>query len=198
MLIRIGRLQIIRDVLRPVLIPPEYHFEGLTFAFCTSCRDYSLWLGATMIFPHGGEAPDPSSDLPKAVREIYEEARRIVSLSPRASAALLRLAIQRLTNDILGQNKGKDLDDSIKKLVAKGLPIKIQKSLDIVRVIGNNAVHPGTIDFDSDDATHVVTMFDLVNLIAESMITQSNTINKLYDSLPENARRAITNRDWNT
>src|SRR5690242_4066170 len=77
--------------LQTPLNSPEYHFEGLTFAFCSFCRDYSLWHGATMIFPLGGAAPTPNPDLPNGEKEIYEEARSIVSLSPKTSAALLRL-----------------------------------------------------------------------------------------------------------
>ena len=38
-----------------------------------------------MIFPLGGAAPTPNPDLPNGVREINEEARSIVSLSPKAS-----------------------------------------------------------------------------------------------------------------
>ena len=159
-------------------------------------KDYSLWRGATMIFPLGGAPPTPNPDLPNGVREIYEEARSIVSLSPKASAALLRLAIQHLTNDILKEDKGKSLDENIKKLVENGLPVTIQKSLDILRVIGNNAVHPGYIDFnEQDNTTIVLAMFNLVNIIVDHMITRPNNINKLYDSLPEDVRSAIKRRD---
>ena len=63
----------------------------------------------------------------------------------------------------------------------KGLPPKIQQALDIVRVIGNNAVHPGQIDL-RDDRSTAMRLFELVNLIAEVMITQQKEVEKLLVS----------------
>jgi hypothetical protein len=41
------------------------------------------------------EGPPPNPDLPDDLMLDYEEASKIVSLSPRGSAVLLRLAIQK-------------------------------------------------------------------------------------------------------
>ncbi len=60
---------------------PEYHFEGLTFAFCTSCRDYSLWLGATMIFPHGGA---PLSQNPRYPRRTIVQSNTAKAICPKS------------------------------------------------------------------------------------------------------------------
>lgn len=54
---------------------------------------------------------------------------------------------------VVGQ-KGKRIDDDIANLVRQGLDVKVQKALDVVRVVGNNAVHPGEI-LDDDKATAV-------------------------------------------
>lgn len=134
----------------------------------------------------------PHPDLSEDVRADYEEARDIEARSPRGATALLRLALKKLTI-ALGQ-KGKDLNENIKKLVERGLPVGVQKSLDLVRVIGNNAVHPGQIDLrdDHDTATR---LFGLVNFIAEKMIAEPREIEKLYGKLPETARDQIEARD---
>ncbi|MFC1548701.1 DUF4145 domain-containing protein [Candidatus Omnitrophota bacterium] len=170
--------------------------EGLVgdvqIAYCIHCRKYSLWREEKMIYPSGGAAPLPNNDLPEDIKKDYEEARAIVALSPRGAAALLRLAIQKLCAH-LGE-KGKNINDDIASLVKKGLPVKIQKALDIVRVVGNGAVHPGQIDLKDDEKT-ASELFSLINLIAEVMITQPKSIDALYDKLPENKKTAIDDRD---
>src|SRR5690348_4056488 len=92
----------------------------------------------------------------------------IYSRSPRGAAALLRLAIQKLCIE-LGE-PGKNLNTDIGSLFRKGLPVTVQQALDAVRVIGNEAVHPGQIDF-ADTPEITGTLFNLVNFIAEKMIS---------------------------
>ena len=164
----------------------------LDVAHCQQCNSYSLWLNEKMIYPVSGTAPLPNPDLPSEIRADYDEARSISSLSPRGSAALLRLAIQKLCVH-LGE-KGKDLNQDIANLVKKGLPQRIQQALDIVRVIGNNAVHPGQIDL-TDDVETAGKLFGLVNIIAEVMITSPKQIESLYASLPPGQKEAIAKRD---
>lgn len=147
-----------------------------------------------MIYPVSGNAPLPHQDLPWELKRDYEEARNVVSVSPRSAAALLRLLIEKLTDHILGDEKGKDLNDNISNLVKKGLPSRIQESLDILRVIGNNVLHAGQIDIKDDQST-ALKLFDLVNLITDYMITKQGQINKLYDSLPDDAKKNIEKRD---
>ena len=127
-----------------------------------------------MIHPSGGNTPLPHPDLPQEIKEDYEEARSVFSKSPRSCRALLRLTIQKLTNMILGENKKKNLSDNIQLLVKAGLQSDIHKALDIVRVIGNNAVHPGQIDVDSMETASK--LFRLVNLIVQQVITEPKEI----------------------
>jgi hypothetical protein len=132
--------------------------------------------------------------MPDDVRETYVEARRIVSLSPRSAAALLRVSIEKLVNDILGSQKGKDLNESIGILVDKGLHVDIQQSLDYLRVTGNNAVHPlGVIDVD--DYNTAISSFGLVNLVVENRITGPNQIHSYSNSLPQGIKENIDKRD---
>jgi hypothetical protein len=65
----------------------------------------------------------------------------------------------------------------------------------VVRVIGNNAVHPGQIDLQDDPAI-ANALFGLVNLIAQQMITDRKEAEALYnDLLPAAQREAIEKRD---
>lgn len=161
-------------------------------SLCYNCNEVALWVNDRLIHPVTGTAPEANSDLPADIRADYNEASAILALSPRGAAALLRLAIQKLCKE-LGQ-PGKDLNTDIRSLVAKGLPSKVQQALDTVRVIGNNAVHPGAIDLRDDRAT-AETLFRLVNLIAEKLISEPKHIDEMYGGLPSGALKAIEARD---
>jgi hypothetical protein len=130
--------------------------------------------------------------MPETVRTDYEEAREIAGASPRAAAALLRLAIQKLCIE-LGES-GENINDDIANLVRKGLPVEIQQALDIIRVIGNNAVHPG--ELQSDDVADVASsLFELTNQIVEERVSRPRKLQALFDRLPQGARDAIEKRD---
>ena len=149
-----------------------------------------------MLYPIGGSAEFPNSDLPDDIKNDFEEARNIVGLSPRGAAALLRLCIQKLCI-CLGE-KGKDLNNDIGNLVQQGLPEKVRQALDTVRVIGNNAVHPGQLDI-SDDFETAHKLFVFVNLITNYLITQPKLIDEVYtEKVPEGAKTAIEKRDGGT
>lgn len=134
----------------------------------------------------------PHPDMPEAVKADYQEARDIVNVSPRGAAALLRLSIQKLCV-ALGENEG-SIDKDIKSLVGKGLPVGIQQALDVVRVVGNNAVHPGELTTD-DIAEVSISLFELINAIVEERIARPRALEELYLRLPEGARNAIERRD---
>ncbi len=143
---------------------------------CFNCKDISIWIYDRLVYPQRGEAALVNPDLPSDIRRDYDEASSILDLSPRGAAALIRLAIQKLCKE-LGQS-GKDLNADIGVLVADGLDVRIQKGLDVVRVVGNNAVHPGQMDLRDDRATAEI-LFRLLNLIAEKMISEPRHIDQI-------------------
>ena len=166
--------------------------KDMLVGLCDHCSKITLWLKKEMLFPSRPSVPIPNGDLDSEIKKDYNEAAEIVEKSPKAAAALLRLAIQKLCKQ-LGEN-GENLNNDIGKLVKKGLPQKIQKSLDIVRVIGNESVHPGQINLEDNKET-AYKLFDLINLIANTMITQPKEIDNLYDTLPKEKLEGITERD---
>jgi len=165
--------------------------DWLAVSICEHCQGATLWLSEKMIHPNRGSAPLPNPDMPADVKQEYEEAATIAALSPKAAAALLRLAIQRLCVHLGAE--GRNINADIGSLVKQGLPEMVQKSLDIVRVIGNNAVHPGQID--ADDAEVVGHLFHLANIITETMISTPARVGALYANLPKTALDAIAKRD---
>ncbi|WP_185735992.1 DUF4145 domain-containing protein [Burkholderia cepacia] len=170
-------------------------------ALCDHCQQSSLWLAekisvdvaaGRMIHPPLLLAPAAHPDMPEAVKADYEEARAIAQASPRGASALLRVCIEKLCTELKAE--GKTINDQIGFLVAHGMPVQIQRALDGVRVIGNNAVHPGKME-PEDVADVSLTLFKLVNLIVENRITQPRMVDEVYAGLPAGALDGIEKRD---
>lgn len=169
-----------------------YYLNNVDISECYNCDKLALWVGDQMVWPHANEAPPPHPELPEEVAADYSEAGDIVNASPRGAAALLRLVIQKLCRH-LGE-LGKNINDDIASLVKKGLDPRVQQMLDVVRVIGNNAVHPGEIDL-RDDRETAERLFVLVNLITDIMIAQPKAIQDMYGKLGSGPLEAIAKRD---
>lgn len=165
------------------------------FRICHQCEKATFWFDGKLMYPNSGSAPLPNQDLPEDIKADYLEASSILGSSPRGAAALLRLCVQKLCK-ALGK-PGKDINADIGSLVQDGLPIRIQQALDVVRVVGNEAVHPGTIDLNDKPET-AASLFNLINMIANDRITQPREIEALYSALPEGKLEGIKKRDGNT
>ncbi len=159
---------------------------------CMECQDLAVWIYDRLVWPAMVTVPEPNLDMAPDIIADYREAAEIYGISPRGAAALLRLCIQKLCAQV-GES-GQNLNTDIGSLVAKGLDGRIAKALDIVRVIGNEAVHPGQMDL-KDNSEIASELFRLVNMIADTMITKPKEIERLYQSLPEAKRAAIEQRD---
>jgi len=171
-----------------------WHVNNAQLSDCFVCKKVAVWVGGRLRFPVvNAEVPEPNEDLPGDIRRDYVEAGEIVSASPRAAAALLRLAIEKLCAHLL-EREGAKINTMIGDLVTRGLSPMIQRALDVVRVVGNEAIHPGSIDLRDDQAT-AMQLFGLVNLIAEQMITQPKHVMALYGTLPPDKIAGIEQRD---
>lgn len=174
---------------------PNYNFDELdklSISTCQKCNKYHIWHNDKMIVPTNSPIPMPLEDMPEVVKELYIEARDVYPVSYKSACALLRLAVQHLCKE-LGE-KGNNINDDIGSLVSKGLPERIQKALDIVRVVGNNAVHPGVMS-EEDTKEYAQKMFKLLNIIVDDRILQPKEIDDLFDGLPEGVKNSIARRD---
>ncbi|MFL9837793.1 DUF4145 domain-containing protein [Flavobacterium sp. ST-75] len=175
------------------LVTTAYQLKNTFIAKCAHCQEVSIWINQKMTYPLTGNIEAANPDLPENIKYDYNEAKNIFNISPRGSAALLRLALQKLCIH-LGE-KGKNINDDIENLVKKGLPKSMQQALDSVRVIGNNAVHPGVIDLN-DKVEIAYALFGFINVICEVLISQPKKIQEYYDTnIPENIRQVINERD---
>jgi predicted RNA-binding Zn-ribbon protein involved in translation (DUF1610 family) len=166
--------------------------DGLSFSTCLHCGEYAIWRNRDMIFPARRIGPAPHPDMPPEVRSLYEEARAVASSSKRSAAALLRLGLQILIDSLAPGNA--PINQKIATLVKAGLDAHVQQAMDIVRVVGNNAVHPGQIDLQDDDGM-LPALFQMMNIIVEQVISRPMRVADLFGSLPADARAAIVRRD---
>ncbi|WP_332778285.1 DUF4145 domain-containing protein [Polaromonas sp.] len=171
----------------------EFVPRGFSVATCSTCGQVSLWVNEEIVYPKQTPVAPPNADMEQEIQDLYLEASTIVIDSPKGATALLRLALQLLLKQ-LGKS-GKNINNDIKELVADGLSPKIQQALDLLRVVGNNAVHPGQIDLD-DGRDIALKLFHVLNFIADEMITKPKELDLLYvDVVPEETKMHINERD---
>jgi hypothetical protein len=167
--------------------------KNISFSRCYSCDGIAVWRADELIYPQNTLSIAPNAEMPPDVLADFLEANEILDKSPRGAAALLRLCVQKLLVHLGG--KGKNINDDIGNLVEKGLDKRIQKALDVVRVVGNNAVHPGQIDL-RDDKQIATQLFGLVNVIVETLIAQPKHIEEMYETVvPDSVKAQIEKRD---
>jgi hypothetical protein len=167
---------------------------GFSTSRCTACGALAVWReeDRSLIFPRKRVGPQPHVDMPPDVHDLYEEAREVSATSRKSAAALLRLALQVLIDQL---EPGKaSINDKIGALVRRGLDPQVQQAMDVLRVVGNNAVHPGTIDLDQDEDL-LPSLFGLLNLVVEQVITRPKHVAALFGTLPTTAQAAIAKRD---
>ena len=149
---------------------------------CKHCLNFSVWKDNELIYPDTDKGMEPNPELPEEIQTIFKEAYSIIGKSPRSAAALLRICMQKLCI-FLGES-GENIDKDIASLVDKGMNKKIQDSLEVVRVIGKHAILPGVID-ESDTVDTAFQLCQLINIIAEIMISQPRKIDEIYANIPE-------------
>lgn len=143
------------------------------FYFCPNCRNTSITMDGNgnfksinnlSIFPSSRAKHFPSY-IPKSIREDYEEAYSIVSLSPKASATLSRRCLQGMIRDFWGISKSR-LVDEINELQSL-VPASQWKAIDSLRKIGNIGAHMESdintiIDVDPGEAEKLLKLIELL------------------------------------
>lgn len=170
---------------------------------CGACEGTSIWkkvkikdnytFDLQLISPIQSAAPTASTDMPADVKSDYNEAGLVLAHSPRASAALLRLALQKLCVH-LGE-PGENLNTDIRSLAKRPeFSDRIIKAADTVRITGNNAVHPGEMN-DEDIDNISIGLFELINLIVDAGITKPKRFDAFYGAVPEKPRKEAEKKD---
>ena len=147
------------------LVASQYSKNVVSVAFCRACKKPSIWLDEKMVYPDV-LGIDPHPDMPNKAKEIFCEAQSVIGRSPRASCALLRLCLEILVSELDG--KGKTLYEKVESL---NLPPELEDVFRACRIVGNQAAHPGVINFDSQEGKDLAnTLSGFINLIVAYLI----------------------------
>lgn len=165
------------------------------FKRCSHCGDGVLWARGSLLYPLAKRGPAPNPDTPDDVRADYVEAQTVAAHSTRGAAALLRLAIDKLTAGLYPDQAKLMLNDRIGWMVKQEhIDHDIQQMLDAGRIIGNNAVHPGELDLQATPEL-VDSLFWVTNELVEELISKPKRRKAIYESIPQSNRQAIERRD---
>lgn len=121
--------------------------------------------------------------IPENIRNDYEEACSIVSLSPKASATLSRRCLQGMIRDFWGISKS-SLYQEIDAIKDK-IPADLWTSIDALRQLGNIGAHMEKdtnviIDIDPNEAGSLIKLIEL--LMKEWYINREER-NQLFSSI---------------
>lgn len=160
----------------------------IAISTCAHCNLTCVWLDKILTVPDDNGMP-PNDDMLEDIKNIYKEAASISQKSPRAAAALLRLALQMLCKQQLG-GKGKNIYADIQQFFEEGrISVEVQKSMNAIREVGNEAAHPGVIDFNENpDVANM--LFEFINFIADEMLTKPKGRKQKLDKI-----NALTNKN---
>ena len=155
-------------------------------AECPSCRneiifleqivaeDPEILLESHLAHPPFSKRKIVGDKVPKALIEEYEEAYQVLTISPKASAALSRRILQAMLeergyeSDVLAQQIEAAMNETSPDKV---LPNSIRQKIDAIRNVGNFAAHPM-----ADTTT-----FEIINVEPEEAEWCLGIIEELFD-----------------
>lgn len=135
-----------------------------------------------------------SSDIPSKYLEDYEEAIKVLSASPKSSAALTRRLLQNILREEFHISKN-SLAEEIEIFINKpGIPSHLTDAVDAVRNIGNIAAHPSKdkttgviVPVESGEAEWLIEvieqLFDFVFIQPKKLEKRKQELNLKLDKL---------------
>lgn len=187
-------------------VPVDDSYLELTFYRCPNCNQVTITakgIGESvkdvdmLIHPNSLARQFPDY-IPEAIRQDYEEAYSIVSLSPKASATLSRRCLQGMIRNFW-EIKESNLSKAIEKLEGK-IPAAQWKVIDGIRRIGNIGAHMEKdinliVDIDTDEARKLL---KLIELLMEQWYINRHDQEQLYSdilAIDESKQEARKNKD---
>ncbi|MFC2754323.1 MAG: DUF4145 domain-containing protein [Candidatus Nanogingivalis sp.] len=164
--------------------------DSFAVSRCDHCKEWVLWKDLKIIYPRSITVENPNPDMPEVAKGLYMESAKILQDSPRASAALLRLALQEILNEVVKGGVKNNINKNI-GILSKEVDEDTWKAMDLIRIIGNNAVHPGEIQVEEENTEY---MYNLLNIIVQKTISNKKHIDDRFKRLPKSIRESINRR----
>lgn len=165
---------------------------ALQFFKCPNCLKIAVkivgigdqFANKEMFFYPDSHAKQYPDYIPQAIRDDYEEACKIVELSPKASATLSRRCLQGMIRDFWGITPKKNLAQEIDAITQQVAP-QIKEVLHSVRQLGNIGAHMEQdvnliVDIDANEATQLI---KLIELLMKNWYIDRNDNEKLIDDI---------------
>lgn len=165
---------------------------------CAKCTDFTVWRDNRIMYPAGaGSIPLPHDGMPSKAREIYEEAREVWPISPRAGAALARASLESILKELDPEAGKVDLATRIDRMRDKVSP-ELGDMLTVIRHAGNKSLH---VEDQPDDVMVLILdpaeigiaelIFESINDLVEERITRPAKKRALFERVPEDIRKNV-------
>jgi len=130
--------------------PDEMGILGLEYHLCRGCNRYIVHLSDQennkhLVWPNATVRRPLPDIIPAKYARDYEEAAAVLSISPKASAALTRRCLHHFLQDEAKANESWSLEKQMEHAMALSPPIfhpRLAKRVDHIRVIAKFAAHP--------------------------------------------------------
>lgn len=183
-----------------ILDLPDYpDISGKTYYFltqCSSCLEISLFtdwdqseeLGnldmAALLYPIIQKF---SNDVPKIITKDYEEAKKVLKISPIAFTVLTRRSLERVCID--QKAIGRTLKEKLDNLAKNGIiPQSLSKMANAIRYLGNIGAHISDEEIDYDEAKILA---DFFTAIIEYVYIAPAKLDKLSDKLKNKKKQTL-------
>ena len=152
--------------------------RSLTISICRHCKDYCVWEQEQLIYPLSGAPITFNTDIPAEILEICEEAGSISNLSLRASLLLGRIIIEKLLKEKAKEGTINEMANQLLKESA--ISSNTHAKITAIRLLGNDINHNDVIDLAPISP---IAIFDLINQIADDLITRPKEFESLQESI---------------
>lgn len=153
------------------------------------------------------QVPAPSKYMPEDVQSMYNEAASVFDISPRSSAALIRLALELLLKKYLVNDGKKHPLSEMIGMLSPHAPSLVTEFMDLIREKGNGEVHPELDKIELEKLRHkwgditrepdkdeILYLFKYINFICE-LLGLRDKADKDFESIPKDKRNNIARRN---